>query len=351
MVGHSGRKPTVILRGSGGAPLARRAAAHDRASARCIVQVAFEAPAAAAALLRALLPAAAGEAVAWDTLSRDSASFVDVALVDHHSDLLFSARLRTSETASIYLLLEHQSTGDPAMPLRGLSYQVRIWERSRKEQPQAWLPLVVAVVVSHAPGGWATSRSLEDMFDPAVRALPRLATLAPRFSLLIEDLTSLSDADLVVRSQAAFQKLALWLLRDARDPVRLLDSFGTWISAMVELLTEPDGFESFATLIRYMFRVVDPVHREALRAKIRLLGPRAEEIVMTIAEQLIEEGRQEGRQEGQISSLRRQLVFKFKLQALDPVDEARLQAATSATLDRYLERVLTADSLAAVFAD
>lgn len=312
---------------------------------------AFEAPAAAAALLRALLPAEAGDAIAWDTLCRDHASFVDVALIDSHSDLLFSARLRASETVSLYLLLEHQSTGDPAMPLRGLAYQVRIWERCRKEQPQAWLPPVIAVVISHAPGGWATSRSLEDLLDPAVRALPGLAALVPRFSLLIEDLTGLSDADLQARSLAAFQKLALWLLRDARDPERLLDSFEAWSSAMLDLLTGPDGCESFATLTRYMFRVVDPVHREMLRAKIRLLGSRAEEIAMTIAEQLIEEGRQEGWEKGRIATLRRQLAFKFQLQTLDPAYEACLQAATPAALDRYVERVLIADSLAAVFAD
>ena len=68
---------------------------------------------------------------------------------------------------------------------------------------------------------------------------------------------------------------------------------------------------------------------------------------MTIAEQLIEEGRAEG----PIINLRRLLVFKFKLPALDPAYEALLQAATPEVLDRYLERVLTADSLAAVFAD
>jgi hypothetical protein len=241
------------------------------------------------------------------------------------------------------------------MPLRGLACQIRIWERCRKERPQAWLPPVIAVVISHAPGGWATSRSLEDLLDPAVRAQPGLSALVPRFSLLIEDLTELSDADLHTRSLAAFQKLALWLLRDARDPERLLGSFETWISTMVELLSGPGGCESFATLTRYMFRVVDPVHREMLRAKIRLLGPRAEEIAMTIAEQLIEEGRQEGReegrQEGRIATLRRQLAFKFQLQTLDPAYEACLQAATPAALDRYVERVLIADSLAAVFAD
>jgi hypothetical protein len=66
---------------------------------------------------------------------------------------------------------------------------------------------------------------------------------------------------------------------------------------------------------------------------------------MTIAEQLREEGRAEGR----IATLRSQLLFKF--QALDPASEARLQAATPEAIDRYLQRVLVADSLAAVFAD
>jgi flagellar biosynthesis/type III secretory pathway protein FliH len=104
-----------------------------------------------------------------------------------------------------------------------------------------------------------------------------------------------------------------------------------------------------------MFQVVDPVHRETLRAKIESLGPRAEEAVMTIAEQLIEEGRvqglEKGRQEGRIATLRSQLHFKFKVQTLDPVHEARLRTAAPAVLERYLERVLTADSLAAVFED
>jgi hypothetical protein len=52
---------------------------------------------------------------------------------------------------------------------------------------------------------------------------------------------------------------------------------------------------------------------------------------------------------GRISSLRSQLVFKFR--ALDARAEARLQAATPDAIDRYLQRVLVAESLAAVFED
>jgi len=206
-------------------------------------------------------------------------------------------------------------------------------------------------------------RGIRRLFDPGVLEIPELAALIPRCSMIIEDLASLSDADLQARSLPAFQKLALWLLRDARAPRRLLDSFDTWIATFAEAERAPTGIESIAALLAYLFHVIGPVHRGALRAKIRLLGPRAEEISMTIAEQLHEEGREEGleegfvkgrevgREEGRIATLRYLLVSRFGSQALDAIYEARLQAATAAVIDRYLQRFAVADSLAAVFAD
>jgi predicted transposase YdaD len=74
---------------------------------------------------------------------------------------------------------------------------------------------------------------------------------------------------------------------------------------------------------------------------------------MNIAEHLHEEGRkkgrEEGREEGRIATLRSLLVFKF--QTVGAEFEARLQAATPEAIDSYLQRLLTADSLAAVFGD
>lgn len=302
---------------------------------------AFEAPADATALLCELLPSALREMISWDTLERETGSFVDTALADRHSDLLFSARLKTGDPALLYLLLEHQSTSDPAMPLRMLSYQIRIWDRFRKEQPAAWLPPVIAVLVSHVPGGWTSPRSLEDLFDPSMMAIPGLAALIPRFSMLIEDLARLSNDELKGRSLAEFQKLALWLLRDARDPARLLESFGVWSVAMAQAARSPAGIGSFSTLLAYMFRVVDPVYLDQLRARLVQLGNEAEAATMTIADQFHEEGR--------IAALCRQLTLKFK--ALDASYEARVRGATPKQIDRYIERVLTADSLAAVFED
>ena len=323
---------------------------------------AFEAPADAAMLLRDLLPASIRDALAWHTLTCESGSYVDAALGDHHSDLLFSAALRAGGNARMFLLLEHQSSQAPAMPLRTLTYETQIWNRLRK-QHQAQRPSpIVGVVVSHVPGGWTGAHAFEELFDPIVLAIPGLAALVPRFSLIIEDLAHRSDDELKQRPVGVFQKLVLWLLRDARDPFSLLTSFDTWIPELIEI-ERASGSDAFATLITYIFRVADPVVHEHLRAKLRQIGPHAEETAMTIAQMLrreglnegrkegLNEGRKEGLNEGRKDALRTVLLSRFKLPALDERYESRVRAAALEELDRYLKRAGTADSLAAVFGD
>jgi hypothetical protein len=197
-------------------------------------------------------------------------------------------------------------------------------------------------------------------------ALPELAALVPRFSMIVDDLARLSDGDLAARPLPAFPRLALWLLRDARDFATFLDSFDAWIPAMLELEWTRSGRDRLTTLVTYMFRVISPLHLEPLRAKLRtLLGSRTEKLAMTIAEQLRKEGIQEaiktgreeglkkglkkGHEEGRLATLRSMLLFKFH--TLGAKHEARLKAATPEAIDRYLQRLLTADSLAAVFDD
>jgi hypothetical protein len=317
---------------------------------------AFESPDAARALLRALLPAALGGAIAWETLKPETGSYIDLKLADSHTDLLFSIRLRDGHGDVVYALLEHQSTLDPAMPQRALDYHLRIWRRFRKDRRAAWLPPIITVIISHVPGGWTTARSFADLFEPAVLDIPALAAFVPRFSLIVDDLAHLSDDDLKARSLEAFQKLALWLLRDARDPDRLLESFGTWIPTMLQLVRSPSGREAFLTLIGYMYRVVGPMKAHDLRARIDHMNDAdAEESFYSYADYLEDKGRavgrEEGRHEGRVGTVRSLLVFKFKLSALDPTYEVRLRAASPESIDRYLRRALTADSIEAVFDD
>ena len=134
-------------------------------------------------------------------------------------------------------------------------------------------------------------------------------------------------------------------MRDGRAPERLLDRFDAWSPTILEAGQTRSGREALAVLIQYLFEVLEPTYFDAVRAKLHQLGTRSKEIAVTIAEYLKEQGRREGR----MATLRSQLLFRF--QSLDAKAEARLEAATSEALDRYLRRVLIADSLAAVFED
>ena len=338
-----------------------------------LFMAAFEEPAHAAALLRELVPASVGALIDWDTLRGETGSFVEPALAKRHSDLVFSARLRTGTQSLAYVILEHQSTGDRTMPLRALTYEVRIWNRVRKMNPFAQLPPILVVVVSHAPGGWTHARTLAELFDPAVPASAALARLVPGVPLIIDDLAHCSNDDLRRRKLPAFPKLALWLLRDARDRKRLLRNFDSWIDLFEEVERGPDGRDALTSLIVYLFRVIDPRHHDELRAKLRLLGSRTKDIAMSIYDMLLQqgfakgekegrakgrkegraegrkEGRAEGDKEGRITALRCQVLYKFGGQTLGKRYEAALRRATPEAIDGYLQRVLTAKSVAAVF--
>lgn len=116
---------------------------------------------------------------------------------------------------------------------------------TRQRSSGAALALVIVVLVSHVPGGWRVAHAFEDLFDPVVLAVPELAALVPRFSMIVADLARLPTSPR--RPLPAFPRLALWLLRDARDSERLLDSFDGWVPAMLELGRTRSGRDRFTT--------------------------------------------------------------------------------------------------------
>lgn len=309
-----------------------------------LFKAAFEKPEHAAGMFRSLLPAPVVEAIAWETIARESGSFIDPELADRQSDLLFSVEIRGGR-ALLYLLLEHQSTNDPDMLLRMLTYSARVLERFRKEHPQGPLPVIVPAVVSHAPGGWTAPRSFHEMFEPNPSTIPGLAELVPSFSLLVEDLAHLGNDDIKARALAVFPSLALWALRDARDAGRLLANIGQWGATFAEAARTPHGVAALAQLVRYIALVTDDLHFEAFRAKIREQAPEAEQAAMTIAEQMRREVQVEER-----SSMLRKLL-DLKPGGLTAADEKAISEATAEQLERYIERALKARSTAEVFAD
>jgi predicted transposase/invertase (TIGR01784 family) len=308
-----------------------------------IFKAAFEHPAHAAGLFREVLPASLVAAIDWDTLALEPGSFVDAALKKSHSDLLFSAQLGGRKVL-LYVLLEHQSRVDRRMSYRVLRYVTRIWDR-HLDQVGEPLPLIIALVVSHAPGGWTGPVRLHDLIFPAPASIEGVEALVPGFEILIEDLAHLSNEDLQDRALAAFPKLVLWALRDARDAEQLERNLGFWAATFAEALTAPSGIEAVGQLFRYFAFVSEELRFDDFRAKLREQLPETERPAMTMAEELM----QRGRAQGQITLLVKMLTRKFG--DLPAEYRSRLETATTDLLEHYAERLLGAGTLAAVFAE
>ncbi len=326
---------------------------------------AFSDPEVAASLFKSQLPPPLVAHIDWDSLILVPGSFVDEALSSRHTDLLYRCKLG-GKTALLYLLLEHQSTEDPWMPLRMLRYVLGIWDGWRAECPQAkQLPPVIPIVLHHGPKPWATTADLSHLIDIDDELRPHLAPYLPCMRFLLDDLGGLKDEALATRSLEVFAEItlrALIQLRDSPDPVSDLKR---WLPLFHAMLHEDSGLRRLRAILEYLHHVTD-AEQDAVRRVVHEIAPAKEnEIMTTLAERLRqegwkqgrqegrEEGRKAGRQEGRDTTARNVLLRHLALR-FGPVDDdarARVETARYEELTVWSDRVITADSLAEVFAE
>ncbi len=309
----------------------------------------FQNPMHAAAELRYVLAPAVVDAIDWDTLELKSGEYVDEALADQHSDLLFSARAGDDEVL-VYLLFDHQSTSDPAMPLRLLGYMHRIWSRWHEANPADALPFIVPALLSQVDGGWTSHRRFSEMF---AKAGPRvLAQLQPEFEFFVDDLALVSNDELHKRALDALPKVALWLLRDVRTGHQLFASMKAWVPLLDAVFSAPNGRDAVIRLLKYVAHASDELQYEKFRDKLGQLSPSAEALTMTIAKELeargIAKGRVEGIAEGKVASLL--LILESRDVHVPKEVAARLSVITdSDELDRLLRRAVTIETADGLF--
>ena len=310
----------------------------------------FSSPEHAEAELRAVLPPRLARRIDWSTLALVGGSFVDEALEERHTDLLYGVQLEGEEVL-LYLLFEHQSSVDGLMAFRLLRYMVRVWERVLAQRPGEPLPLVVPIVVSHADGGWSAATHFEELFTLPRHAV-ELLPFVPRFSYVVDDLARTSPRALEARFLTALAELALSLLRDLRRKPTM-DVLKDLRGLFVTLEASETPAHLVSAVLHYVLHNTDEIEQPRVIPWVTSIGPKTRnEAMRSIAEKLIDEGREvgreEGRQEGRAELVLKQLQLKFG--AVGATERAIVEAADLDTLERYAERVLTATSLADVLA-
>jgi len=326
-------------------------------------------------LLRIILPQDLVARTHFTTLTVRPGSFVDEALKERFTDILFSA-LVGERPAFFYFLTEHQSTTDELMGFRLLRYEVRIWEGWLKENPTAKrMPPIIPVVLHHSPEGWTAAVSFEALLDIDAEMLAVIAAYVPRFQFLLDDISTASDEALRGRAMSAFGRLVLWCLRSSRTPEKIVRGIGGWVELVREVRRAPNGAAALATIFRYIFAVNERFAPEELMGLlVQAVGEEGKKEMASVADQLRAEGERKGLARGEVEGERKGLArgqlegerkglargqlegqrrlllkqLRARFGDLPEIAVARVNAADNAQLDLWAERVLSAPTLADV---
>ncbi|NBV85926.1 MAG: Rpn family recombination-promoting nuclease/putative transposase [Verrucomicrobia bacterium] len=260
-----------------------------------LLKATFSQPENARAFFENHLPKELAAALDWSSLSLEPCSFIDPQFASSESDLLFHITLQKRD-AFVYLLFEHQSSEDPRMALRLLSYILRIWERfAQNNPPPAKLPAILPVVLAQGKRPWKTSTRLEDLIDlpPAVAHIlrPWQPTLAYHLLELVripyEAIAGTPEGVLTLRALKA-------------EPMDELLGDSVWDEALFLSISEG----ALERILRYIVNadVTIPQLKERL-GKIQTKPLQSK--TMTLADRLRQEGKLEGKLEGEREGIRR----------------------------------------------
>jgi predicted transposase/invertase (TIGR01784 family) len=322
-----------------------------------LFKVVFSQPEHARGMLRAMVPKALADSLDWEALTLRPGSFVDVALTHQHTDLLYSARWRRGGEAFVYFLFEHQSSPptEGLMAYRLLRYQDRIWERWQVDHPRArTLPMIVPIVLYHGAKPWSEALSFGALLEVPEELRADVSAHLVQFTYLLHDLSEISDEELRDHAaRTALAKLAAMCFKHGRTANDLVELLGHWISVVRDVARAPHGLEALAQVMRYLLEVSEHVSPEALQALLeREIGPEAKETVVTVGQQLIQQGLEKGRQEGRQEGLARMLLLLVQQRFAPEVDlhvERRIVEASIDQLERWSLRVLTSATLSELF--
>jgi len=302
---------------------------HDK-----LFKAVFSEPANAVAHFESFLPAALTAALDLGQAKHMPGSFVNEALPERHTDLLYRIPWRRESEHGdreilLYVIFEHQSTVDSMMAYRMAAYSVRVWDYWLKEHPGSMLPPILPLVLYHGEQNWTAATELQELFDlegVEPTAVDALQPFLPKLQILVNEVGSIPDE--VIPGPSAV-RLTLLLFKHGRR-ANVLEQLPQWEDEIRVLVAAGDrGLQSLALLVEYLLTVNEHVSVAALGEFLAPMGDKAREIPMTVGQQLKEEGlkeglqrgRQEGRQEGRMEE-KRETARRLLARGMDPAEVA-----------------------------
>jgi hypothetical protein len=277
------------------------------------------------------------------TLEKASGSYVADDLRDREDDVIWRVRFR-DRWLYLYLLLEFQSSTDPWMPVRiltylGLLYQDLIQQGSIAKGDK--LPPVLPIVLYNGKPRWQAATQIADLIEPVPGTL---SEYTPQLKYLLLDEGALDES-----GPWALNNLvaALFRLEKSRAPENIESILG----ALIEWLQAPEQDSLRRAFTVWIKRVLLPgrlpgVHLPEVGNLLEIKTMLAESVIEW-TQDWKQQGLQEGLQQGKVALLERQLSKRFG--PLNESTRSRLNNATLVQLEDWAERLLDAPTLKDVF--
>ena len=249
----------------------------------------FGKPEVAASFLTHYLPAEVLAELELSTLKPEKDSFIDAALQEHFSDLLYSVQLKNGGQAFVYLLFEHKSTPEELVALQLLRYEVQIWEKMAR-QPSKKLPPILPLVIYHGRQQWQVARNFGAVID--WQAAAALRRFVPEFEYHLVDLSAFSEEEI---RGIALARVGLLVLKYVFTG-ELLER----LPEILQLLSfrEQSALEYLVTVMRYLTETNRKLTREEFINLTEQLPTETGVTMETMAEGWFNDGVRKGRREG-----------------------------------------------------
>ena len=297
-------------------------------------------------LIREFASEAMAEGLDFGRMERVPAKFHATTGLRREGDVIWRLPTQSGTDIYLYIMIEFQSKSDRWMALRTMVYQGLLWQQMIAEkslQSGDRLPPVMMIVLFNGDIRWSAPTDMADLI-----ALPPGSPLWPwqpqaRYHLI--DMGLFSGDDLAKRESAA--ALLFRLDRDQQQPEALADLIGDVIDWFRRHPGHSELKRMFSELARQAMTELAPnlPLPEDLIDMQTVLSTQSQRW----RDQWKAEGEAKGQQAGQALALLRLLERRFG--PLSDTVRDRVSNAAVDTIGLWLDRVLDADTIGAVFDD
>lgn len=280
------------------------------------------------------------------SLEKVNASYITDDLRERADDVVWRVRFR-DEWLYVYLLIEFQSTVDNFMAVRLLTYIGLLYQDLIKSKqlpiPNA-LPPVFPIVLYNGAKPWHAAEELRSLIQPVPS---ELQAFQPSLRYLLINESEYSEEELAPLHNLVATLFQLENSATIQNITRLVSSLAIWLKAPEQQSLN----RAFTQWLKWVLpdkaagQTIDTVHD--LMEMQTMLAERVKDWTEEWKKQGLEEGIEKGIEKGVEKVIKRLLTKRFG--PLPTWVTEKLDAADSAQLEIWADRILDAQSLESIF--